>query len=844
MNCIIFYLIHLIYKNDKQVTLMPLSDQQKDKLEAAFHAAVNQKDMNSMTNESQFEAGAEKVFSELYDEVFSQNSENYDGIIFNQYKISKQIGSGGMGSVYLANRIDGQYDKTVAIKVLTKGFNNQNIKDRFLREKQILAQLRHPNIVPLLDAGTTDDGIPWFVLEFIDGKNISEFCQSKKLDIKSIAKLLIKICDSIQFAHSQGIIHRDLKPANILIENADGDYNPVILDFGIAHQEGSGDLTNQGNLIGTPGYMSPEQIKGIETIDPRSDVFSLGVVMYQLFTHNKPFKGDSGIEIHQSTINSTPEKLNKLIPSFPKDLQIIVETCLKKKRSNRYQSALNLKQDIENWLNGYPINAKKEPVLKSFWRLIKRNKVIAMITSFSLIAALLLTVKYTYDIKQEQQIALQANAESDDLFSFLIKDLHAELTDIGRIDILQSVAEKNLQHLNKYNFKLSTPEKLKYASAYRNVASVLEMQQDTAPSISAFSKARDILLTLDSNQSFLQQKSSLLALTYTDLAGLHAKLGLLDLANAEHGKALTHAKTLVDLNTENANEILWAVIHPLSWNLMEQSKYEQAKIYLDQAIKLSLDSYNKNNENIQWLTKRFKSQIAMGWYYIDLRQIDSSINFYKQAMETANKLLSTSQNSVPFLNNLQKTNNQIAYAYVLKKDYPNAIKHAQQAIEYGQILHIRAPDNLVYYRALSYSYTMLGNAYNEEKNYKLAEVNFKSSLDITEIIANSSPENSLLQNDLAVDMLNFADLLGKKGEKKREKKYWELSEKLLEQIATQQDASIYYVDTYVYVLLIQGKFDLAQPYLLRMKNTEGWPNESYQKYINEYGLYQLESDGG
>jgi len=823
---------------------MPLSDKQKEKLEAAFDSAVKLKEKDLFTHGNQFDAGAEAIFGQLFDKAFSHNSENFDGMIFNQYKISKHIGSGGMGNVYLANRIDGQYDKTVAIKVLTKGFNNQNIKDRFLREKQILAQLRHPNIVPLLDAGTTDDGIPWFVLEYIDGQTIYQFCQNKKLKTKSITHLLIKICDAIHFAHTQGIIHRDLKPANILIENTDSDYNPVILDFGIAHQEDSRELTNQGNLIGTPGYMSPEQIKGIQTIDPRSDVFSLGVIMYQLFSNVKPFKGQSTIDVHQSTINKTPEKLNKIIPSFPKDLQIIVETCLKKKRSNRYQSALNLRQDLENWLNGYAINAKKEAAIKTFWRLIKRNKVVAILSAFSLIAALLFAIKYTYDIKQEQQIALQANAESDDLFNFLIKDLHGELTNIGRVDILQSVAQKNLQHLNKYNFELTSPEKLKYAAAYRNIASVLEMQQDTAPSISAYSKARDILIDLDSNQSISQQKLSLLALTYSDLAGLHAKLGLLELANAEHELAQEQAKILIALEADNANDILWSVIHPLSWNLMEQSKYEQAKVYLDQALNLSSESYETNEKPIEWLIKKFKSQVAMGWYYIDLRKIDSSIDYYKKAMETANKLLATSENSVPFLNNLQKTNNQIAYAYVLKKDYPNAIKHAQQAIKYGELLHIRAPDNFVYYRALSYSYTMVGNAYNEQKNDKLAEVNFKTSLDITEKIANASPENASMQNDLAVDMLNFADLLGKKGETKREQKYWQNSESILEKIATQKDASIYYVDTYVYVLLIQGKFEQAKPYMLRMKNTEGWPNESYQKYMKEYQLTPQETDNG
>jgi len=821
---------------------MPLSDNQKDKLEAAFQKAIHSNQEDSQLDESQFDAGAQEIFSHLFDEAFIQNTENYDGVVFNQYKIIKQIGSGGMGNVYLANRIDGQFDKTVAIKVLTKGFNNQNIKDRFLREKQILAQLRHPNIVPLLDAGVTDDGIPWFVLEFIDGPTIDGFCKTEQLKLKSIVNLMIKICDSIQFAHTQGIIHRDIKPANILIEDVDGEQNPVILDFGIAHQEDDQNLTNQGNQMGTPGYMSPEQIKGIVAIDKRSDVFSLGVVMYQLFSESKPFKGDSSLDTHQSTIHNAPEKLNKIIPSFPKDLQIIVETCLNKKRDNRYQSALNLKQDLENWLNGYPINAKKESFIKSFWRLLKRNKAIAMVSLSLFIIAVLSGVKYTYDVNQERQIALQANAESDDLFNFLIEDLHDELTDIGRVDLLQSVAQKNLQHLNKYNFKLLSAEKIKYASAYRNIASVLEMQQDTAPSISAYSKAREILLSIDADPAYKQQQSSLLALTYTDLAGLHAKLGLLDLANAEHEKAQEQANALIELKADNANEILWAVIHPLSWNLMEQSNYEQAKIYLDQALNLSTQAYDKDKTQYHWLTKIFKSQVAMGWYYIDLREIDSSISFYKQAMLSADELLLTSPNSVPFMNNLQKTNNQIAYAYVLNKDNPNAIKHAKQAVEYGKLLHIRAPDNQVYYRALSYSYTMLGNAYNEQSKYNLAEENFKASLDISQQISDSSPENTSLKNDLAVDMLNFADLLGKKGDTIREKEHWLAAEKILEKIATQADASIYYVDTYVYVLLIQGKFNTAKPYLLRMKNTEGWPNESYQNLVKEYNLTSIENN--
>ena len=825
---------------------MPLSKDKISKLEKAFQEAINLEYADEFTNseETEFDKGMSDLLPNLYDLTFNHEAHNYDGVIFNQYKVIKQIGSGGMGNVYLAKRIDGQYDKTVAIKVLTKGFNNQNLKDRFLREKQILALLRHPNIVPLLDAGTTADGIPWFVLEYIDGPSISDFCQNQDLTKEALTSLMIKTCDAMHFAHSQGIVHRDIKPANILIEKRDKEYHPIILDFGIAHQRNSSELTHQGNQMGTPGYMSPEQIKGVENIDRRSDVFSLGVVMYQLFSSVKPFNAKTTIEIYYNTINNSPDKLGKILPAFPKDLQIIIETCLHKKRSDRYQSTLSLKQDLENWLNGYPIQAKKESGLKVFWRSIKRNKVVAILISSILFMIVFTTIKYTYDIRQEQQIALQAKAESDDLFNFLLEDLHTELTNFGQVGLLQSVAEKNLQHLNKYDFKLSKDEKFKYVKSYRNIASVLEMQQDATLSIGAYSKAIEILLSINSNSetSFDQQKLSLLALSHSDLAGLNAKLGNLEMANQEHTKARAYAQQLIDYDTDNAIDVLWSVIHPWSWNLMEQSKYKQAKIYLDQALLIANQEIDKDNNNQQWLNRKFKSLVAMGWYFIDLRKIKPAIKYYQKATSVAQKLLLKSPHSIPYMHNLQKTNNQTAYAYISNKNYKQAITAATKSIEYGKLLHQRAPDNHIYYRALSYSYTTLGNAYNGLKQYDLAENSFKSSLDITQQIVSLSPDNISLQNDLAIDMINIANLLKIKGDKTSAEQYLEKSEKMLENFAIQKDASIYYVDTYVDVLLRQGKFERARPYLLKMKNTSGWPSKSYSEYVEKYNLpYKITS---
>ncbi len=508
--------------------------------------------------------------------LIKNEEKSYDGVVFNQYKIIKLIGSGGMGNVYLAKRNDGQFNKDVAIKILSKGYNNKSYKDRFLREKQILAQLRHPNIVPLLDAGETEDGIPWFVLEYIEGGIINKFCKSQFLSLDGIVNLIIKICDAIAFAHSKGIIHRDIKHHNIIIENIDGKYQPIILDFGIAHKKDKQNLTNQGSMIGSPGYMSPEQMIGINTIDRRTDIYSLGVVMYELFAQKKLFKGKSILDMHKQTILDLPIKISKIIPSFPKDLQTIVETCLKKKPEDRYQSMSKLKEDLHRWMNGDSIIAHKESWLQVLWRSIKRNKVITALVTTIILISLVSIAKYTYDINKERHIAVNATTESDDLFNYLLKDLYGELTEIGRVNLLQSVAEKNLQHLNKYHFKQTTAKQIKYAKAYRNIAKVLEIKNDNSLSIDAQLKAKNIIESLLKTQSSNQELIHMNVLIHSDLGSLYLNNGQLQLSNDEHQRAQKLVLKLKQLNSTYAKEAIWKASTSYAWTLMEQSNYDLA----------------------------------------------------------------------------------------------------------------------------------------------------------------------------------------------------------------------------------------------------------------------------
>ena len=206
------------------------------------------------------------------------------------YQIEAEIGHGGMGEVYRAIRADGQFKKNVAIKMVRGGYDTAAVLERFLHERQILASLDHPNIARLYDGGTTEDGIPYLVMELIEGTPIDAYCEARNLSVNERLKLFTQVCAAVQYAHQRLVIHRDIKPGNILVTS---DGIPKLLDFGIAKlldPTGGGETTMLPAL--TPEYASPEQIKG-EPITTSTDVYSLGVVLYRLLTGRSPYPANT-----------------------------------------------------------------------------------------------------------------------------------------------------------------------------------------------------------------------------------------------------------------------------------------------------------------------------------------------------------------------------------------------------------------------------------------------------------------------------------------------------------------------------------------------------------------------
>ena len=263
------------------------------------------------------------------------------GTVINHYRIIEKIGAGGMGEVYLAE--DTELNRKVALKFLSPHFLcDADCVSRFQREAQAVAKLNHPNIVTIYEVSEYQ-GRPFFAMEYVEGQPLSLLIKQGGCSLDKLLDLATQICDGLSKAHQAGIVHRDVKPANILI---DGDGRPKIADFGLATIQGSDQLTGSGSTLGTIGYMSPEQLLG-ETVDQRSDIFSLGVILYQMLTGQLPFKGDYEATITYAIVNIEPEPLPTHLKEALPRLQGIIDRALRKDRIERYQQMTELLVDLK-----------------------------------------------------------------------------------------------------------------------------------------------------------------------------------------------------------------------------------------------------------------------------------------------------------------------------------------------------------------------------------------------------------------------------------------------------------------------------------------------------------------
>jgi tRNA A-37 threonylcarbamoyl transferase component Bud32/tetratricopeptide (TPR) repeat protein len=346
-----------------------------------------------LESDSQTDGFIEQPAFEVPRDLFPEapEEESLAGRQFGAYQIIREIGRGGLGAVYLAARADDEYRKEVAIKLVRRGLDTEDILRRFRNERQILAQLDHPNIARLIDGGTTDEGLPYFVMEYVNGEPIAAYCDAHSLGTTERLNLFRKVCAAVTYAHQNLVIHRDLKPSNILVAS---DGEPKLLDFGIAKLLGQDEealaQTMAGQRVMTPEYASPEQVKG-ERITTASDVYSLGVLLYELLTGRRPYrlKTRTPDEISRAITTQEPERPSTAIArgdgnsksQIPNskllrgDLDNIVLMAMRKHPARRYASVGQFSEDIRRHLAGLPVIARKDTVSYRAGKFVRRHRI-------------------------------------------------------------------------------------------------------------------------------------------------------------------------------------------------------------------------------------------------------------------------------------------------------------------------------------------------------------------------------------------------------------------------------------------------------------------------------------
>ncbi|NBC17655.1 MAG: tetratricopeptide repeat protein [Bacteroidetes bacterium] len=354
------------------------------------------------------------------------------------YRLLRRLGRGGMGTVYLAARDDEEYEKTVAVKLIRRGLDTDDVLRRFLHERQILARLEHPGIARLLDGGATEDGRPYFVMEYVDGAPLdSTFCDARRLTTDARLRLFLDVCDAVQYAHQNLVVHRDLKPSNILVTPADGSSRQQaqvkLLDFGIAavlaeDEAEARTLTRAGLRVMTPEYAAPEQIRG-EAATTATDVYALGVLLYQLLTSRPPYqlRDRSSREVERVILDTPPTRPSAIVTRSPTadtdappeaisrhrqtspaalrrtlrgDLDSIVLKALKKEPEQRYPSVRAFADDIRRYLDGHPVQARHDAHWYRLGKFVRRHRV--GVTAAAVVAVLLVSYALTTRAQAEQ----------------------------------------------------------------------------------------------------------------------------------------------------------------------------------------------------------------------------------------------------------------------------------------------------------------------------------------------------------------------------------------------------------------------------------------------------------
>jgi len=660
------------------------------------------------------------------------------------YELLREIGHGGMGTVYLAARADDEYRQTVALKLIRRGMDTDLVVSRFRNERQILASLHHPNIASLLDGGTTPAGVPYLVMEHVDGEPIDRYCDARRLPIRERLELFLRVCGAVQHAHASLVVHRDLKPGNILV-NAEG--QPKLLDFGLAKlldpALGGVDQTATQQRFLTPSYASPEQIQG-NPITTASDVYSLGVLLYLLLTGHRPYGSESSsaqeiaravceaeptrpsaaalrgseAEARASARSATPRGLRRRLNG---DLDAILLKALRKEPERRFASVERLAADLRRHLEGRPVSARAGTTWYLASRFVATHRA-------GVLATALVVVSLAWGLVETSRQRARAErrfGEVRELANSFIFEIHDAIENLpGSTKARELLIERARKHLDGLAREAGGDRalQLELAAAYEKLGDVLGRYAvsnlgRTPEAVDSYRKALAIRETLVAESKGAAQER-------LDLARNHSRLGESLTRNGDLPGALERQRRSLAIREALARE-------------------EPGNVEAQSALSVS---YFEIGSTLQSLGDR-----------------SGALSNLRNALAIREKLVETHPDRVGFKRGLGNNYGLIGEVLLSGGDLAGAADAFRRSLSIFEAALNREPAHTATHLAVQTAWLDLGVVEAQQGNVQAALQNYRNALDICEKLTAADPANIEPQRALALVLSHIGDALASAG---------------------------------------------------------------------------------
>ena len=678
------------------------------------------------------------------------------GMRIGPYQILRELGHGGMGAVYLAERADEHYRQQVAIKLIKPGLGGATIRKRFRNEMQILAELNHPNIARLLDGGETVDGVPYLVMEYVEGRPIDVFCDEKQLPIDERLRLFATVCAAVQYAHQHLVIHRDIKPGNILVSE---EGLPKLVDFGIAKllDQDRMDATATAMPFMTPDYASPEQVRAA-AVTTATDIYSLGVVLYELLTGRRPYRLKSGVahEVAKAICDEEPRRPSTTQKRLHADLDNIVLMAMRKEPERRYATAEQFAEDIRRHLSGLPVRARPATFSYRAGKFVRRHKfgvAAALLIAVTLLVGIIATVWQARVARAERARAERRFNEVRQLANSFVFEVHDAVANLpGATPARSLIVQRGLKYLDSLAQDAAGDRGLQreLAGAYEKLGAV-----HYTPSVAHLG---DLAVALESHRKEAALREALLAA---------------DPGNADYQRELLdsywYIATLLGRQGDMAQEL-----EIIRRQLPEREQLAAAE------KDAFVDRYNLA-----------ATYVYLGNLLTHMGDANSGLEQQQKALQIKEELAALDPDRARSSRALSISYEYLGAAHDRAGDTRRALELQQRGLQMRESLVAADPLNTDLRLMLVESYRYVGDMYLKLGEVKLAETHYAKQFSLVKEMVAADPADAQLLSNEAVALIKVGDVEAKLGRRASALAKYQQALKIREQLSGAAPSDVY-----------------------------------------------------